>query len=147
MKWLSAALAFFNSTTILALVTGIVAHGLSRPVATFCIVAGLLVGFLAYCATAEIPLRVRKPKPAPSPPETKSRRQQRREARAQKGLPTEAPRRRYRSIWFWLLAACFAVFAVRCFCWLIYYDGNEVKVQSINNLRDLSLHLTYIRHV
>jgi hypothetical protein len=146
MKWLSAALAFFNATTVLALVAGIVAHGLSRPLATFCVVAGLLVGFLAYSATADVPLRVRKPKPPPAPPETKSRRQQRREARAKKVLTNEAPPWRYRSVWFWLLAACFAIFAVRSFCWLIYYDGNEVKVQSPNNLGDLSLHLTYIRH-
>jgi hypothetical protein len=146
MKWLSAALAFFNAATVLALVTGIVGHGLSRPLATFCVVAGVLVGFLAYYTTADVPLRVRKPKPPPAPPETKSRRQQRREARAQKVLANDAPPWRYRSVWFWLLAACFAIFAVRSFCWLIYYDGNEVKVQSPNNLGDLSLHLTYIRH-
>jgi len=146
MKWLSAALAFFNSTTVLALVTGMMAHGLNKAVATFSIVAGLLIGILAYYGTADVPLRVGKPQPAPAPPETKSRRQQRREERARKGLAPEGPRSRYRSIWFWLLAACFAIFAVRSFCWLIYYDGNEVKVQSPNNLGDLSLHLTYIRH-
>lgn len=147
MKWLSAALAFLNATTVVALITGILAHGLSRPVATFCIVAGLLIGFLAYHGTADVPLRVRKPKPPPPVvPEAKSRRQQRREERARKTLAGEAPRWRYRSVWFWLLGACFAIFAFRSFCWLIYYDGNEVKVQSPNNLGDLSLHLTYIRH-
>jgi hypothetical protein len=146
MKWLSATLAFFNATTVIALVTGILAHGLSRPVATFAIVAGLLVAFLAYGATADVPLRVRKPKAPPVIPEPKSRRQQRREERARKNEAGEAPRWRYRSTWFWLLAACFAIFAFRSFCWLIYYDGNEVKVQSVNNLGDLSLHLTYIRH-
>lgn len=146
MKWSSAALAFFNATTVLALITGILAHGLSRPVATFCIVAGLLIAFLAYRGTTDVPLRVRKPKLAPVVPEAKSRRQQRREERARKALATEAPRWRYRSTWFWVLAACFAFFAFRSFCWLIYYDGNEVKVQSVNNLGDLSLHLTYIRH-
>ena len=146
MKWSSAALAFFNATTVLALITGILAHGLSRPVATFCILAGLLIALLAYRGTTDVPLRVRKPKPAPVVPEAKSRRQQRREERAQKAQANEAPRWRYRSTWFWLLAACFAFFAFRSFCWLIYYDGNEVKVQSVNNLGDLSLHLTYIRH-
>jgi hypothetical protein len=146
MKWLSATLAFFNATTVIALVTGILAHGLSRPVATFALVVGLLIAFLAYRATADVPLRVCKPKPPPVIPEPKSRRQQRREERARKNQAGEAPRWRYRSTWFWLLAACFAIFAVRSFCWLIYYDGNEVKVQSPNNLGDLSLHLTYIRH-
>jgi hypothetical protein len=149
MKWLSAALAFVNASTLFALVAGILYHGLSRPLATFSIIVGLLVAFFAYRATADVPLRVRKPKPPPSPPspEPKSKRQQRREERARKGLAMdETPRWSYRSIWFWLLAACFAIFAFRSFGWLIYYDGNEVKVQSINNLGDLSLHLTYIRH-
>lgn len=147
MKWLAAAVAFLNASTIFALITGIMARGLSKPVAVFSILAGLLVAFLAYYFTADVPLRIRKPKPAPAPsPETKSRRQLRREARLQKGVAPERPRWRYRSVWFWLLAACFAIFAFRSFCWLIYFDGNEVKVQSPNNLGDLSLHLTYIKH-
>ena len=149
MKCLSAALAFVNASTLFALVAGILYHGLSRPLATFSIIVGLLVAFLAYRTTADVPLRVRKPKPPPPPPplELKSKRQQRREERARKGLAVnETPRWRYRSIWFWLLAACFAIFVGRSFGWLIYFDGNEVKVQSPNNLGDLSLHLTYIRH-
>jgi hypothetical protein len=44
-----------------------------------------------------------------------------------------------------LLVACFTIFAVRSFAWLLYIDGNELKVQSPNNLGDLSIHLTYIR--
>jgi hypothetical protein len=47
---------------------------------------------------------------------------------------------------FWAVAGCFAFFAFRSFCWLLYIDGNSLKVQSINNLGDLSLHLTYIRN-
>ena len=147
MKWLSAALAFVNASTLFALVAGILYHGLSRPLATFSIILGLLVAFLAYRATAEVPVRVRKPKPPPPPiPEVKSKRQQRRDERARRGIVDQDPRWRYGSIWFWLLAACFAIFVGRSFGWLIYFDGNEVKVQSPNNLGDLSLHLTYIRH-
>jgi hypothetical protein len=147
MKWLAAAVAFLNASTIFALITGIMARGLSRPVAAFSILFGLVVALLAYFFTTDAPLRIRKPKPAPAPPpETKSRRQLRREGRLQTGVSPSRPRWRYRSVWFWLLAACFAIFAFRSFCWLIYWDGNEVKVQSPNNLGDLSLHLTYIRH-
>jgi hypothetical protein len=147
MKSLSAALAFVNASTMFALIGGILAHGLSRPLATFCIVFGLLIAFLAYQATEGFPRQVRKPTLPPPPlPETKSKRQQRREERARRTLTGDSPRWRYGAIWFWLLAACFAIFAFRSFSWLIYYDGNEVKVQSINNLGDLSLHLTYIRH-
>src|SRR4029077_18979748 len=53
---------------------------------------------------------------------------------------------RYRSVWFWAVAFCFALFAVRSFCWLLYIDGSELKIQSPNNLGDLSLHLTLIKN-
>ena len=53
---------------------------------------------------------------------------------------------RYRSVWFWAVAICFAVFAVRSFVWLLYIDGSELKIQSPNNLGDLSLHLTLIKN-
>jgi hypothetical protein len=44
-----------------------------------------------------------------------------------------------------LVAAFFALFAVRSFCWLLYIDGGDLKIQSPNNLGDLSLHITLIR--
>ncbi len=47
---------------------------------------------------------------------------------------------------FWLIAAAFAFFAFRSFCWLVFIDGNQLKVQSPNNLGDLALHLTYIKN-
>ena len=147
MKSLAGSLTFFNAATVLALLTGIVCHGLSRTLATFAILGALLIGFLAYWMTESVPLRVRKPKAPSPPPEPKSKRAQRRAARTGITIPSiEIPRWKYRSFWFWLLAAFFAFFAARSFCWLIYWDGNEVKVQSPNNLGDLSLHLTYIRH-
>src|SRR4051812_2707504 len=147
MKSLAGSLTFFNAATVLALLMGIVCHGLSRILATFAILAALLIGFLAYWMTESVPLRVRKPKAPSPPPEPKSKRAQRRAARTGITIPSiEIPRWKYRSFWFWLLAAFFAFFAARSFCWLIYWDGNEVKVQSPNNLGDLSLHLTYIRH-
>jgi hypothetical protein len=61
-------------------------------------------------------------------------------------VPQERGTDRFRpSIWFWLTAIVFALFALRSFCWLIYYDGEDVRVQSPNNLGDLGLHLTYIK--
>jgi hypothetical protein len=53
---------------------------------------------------------------------------------------------RYRRVWFWIVAFCFAIFAVRSFCWLLYIDSSELKIQSPNNLGDLSLHLTMIKN-
>jgi hypothetical protein len=38
------------------------------------------------------------------------------------------------------------MFAVRSFCWLLYIEGDELKIQSPNNLGDLALHITYIRN-
>src|SRR5947208_1175522 len=49
-------------------------------------------------------------------------------------------------VWFWIVASCFAFFTFRAFCWLIFIDGNQLKVQSANNLGDLALHITYIRN-
>src|SRR5205814_6220000 len=53
---------------------------------------------------------------------------------------------RYRHVLFWAVAVCFAMFAVRSFCWLFYIDGSDYKIQSPNNLGDLSLHLTLIKN-
>jgi hypothetical protein len=46
----------------------------------------------------------------------------------------------------WAAAVLFAGFAVRAFCWLVYFDGDSISVLSPNNLGDLPLHLTYIRY-
>jgi hypothetical protein len=146
MKWLSAGLISFNATTVLALLLGMIANGLSKPVAIISLIGGLIIGAIAYYFTDAVPLRTRRPKRVAETTTAKSKRQQRREQRMQQGLPPENFIWRYRSLWFWVLAACFAIFAFRSFCWLIYWDGNEVKVQSPNNLGDLSLHLTYINH-
>ena len=61
-------------------------------------------------------------------------------------MPIPSALMRYRRFWFWAVAVCFAVFAVRSFCWLLYIDGSELKIQSPNNLGDLSLHLTLIKN-
>src|SRR5207247_581510 len=62
------------------------------------------------------------------------------------GAKPSKPAARYRKFWFWVVAAFFALFAVRSFCWLLYIDGSEWKIQSPNNLGDLSLHITLIRN-
>jgi hypothetical protein len=144
MKWLSAGLTFFNVSTVCALLVGMLAHGLSSPIAVFSVLAGLAVAVIAYWSTDAAPLRPPKPAPVEPPPPAPTRKR----SRDRRGTDTPVivpPRQRYRSIWFWLLAACFAIFAFRSFCWLIYIDGNELKVQSPNNLGDLSIHLTYLR--
>lgn len=49
-------------------------------------------------------------------------------------------------ILFLILAVSFGFFAFRSFCWLLFIDGNQLKVQSPNNLGDLALHIAYIRN-
>ena len=41
----------------------------------------------------------------------------------------------------------FALFSLRAFLWLVFIEGDAIKVLSPNNCGDLSLHLTYIRHL
>ena len=45
-----------------------------------------------------------------------------------------------------MVGVVFALFAVRSFCFLLWVDGANLKIQSPNNLGDLSLHLTYIKY-
>jgi len=44
------------------------------------------------------------------------------------------------------MAACFALFALRSFCWLLYIEGDQLRIQSPNNLGDLALHITFIKN-
>jgi hypothetical protein len=145
MKWLSAGLTFVNAATVCGLLTGMAAHGLGRSSATFSIAVGLIAAAVAYwVTTADAPPHP-KPPELPTPPDSAGKRSRARALRARVAPVAIPPRQRYRSIWLWLLVACFAVFAFRSFCWLLYFDNNELKVQSPNNLGDLSLHLTYIK--
>jgi hypothetical protein len=122
MKWLSAGVTFVNLSVVCGVLLGMVGHGLNVLSAALALVCGLAFAVAAWLGTSD------PDKPGGS------------EARISK-----APRR-YGKIWFWLVAAFFALFAVRSFCWLLYIDGSELRIQSPNNLGDLSLHITLIRN-
>ena len=49
----------------------------------------------------------------------------------------------------WAVASLvfFTIFACRAFLWLIFRDGDELRVLSPNNLGDMSLHITFIRYL
>lgn len=51
------------------------------------------------------------------------------------------------SVWEWAVIAIFIIASLRSFLWLIYHDGNCIKVFSANNLGDLSLHITFINYL
>lgn len=121
MKWLTAGSIFVSLSTVFAVILGLAAHGLSTPTATASLVAGALMAIAACVQTSD-------------PHEPAS-------------TQTSGACARYRSIWLWLLGVFFAMFAVRAFCWLVYIEGSELKIQSPNNLGDLALHITYIRNL
>jgi hypothetical protein len=122
MKWLSAGLTFVNLSVICGLLPGMVGHGLNALSAALALLCGVAFAVAAWLGTSD------PDKPGCS------------------GAKFAKPTRRYGKIWFWLVAAFFALFAVRSFCWLLYIDGGDWKIQSPNNLGDLSLHITLIRN-
>jgi hypothetical protein len=121
MKWLSAGLTLANLSVVCGLLLGMVGHGLNALSAALALICGVAFAVAAWLGTSD-PCKASGPEATPS----------------------KAPRR-YGKVWFWLVAAFFALFAVRSFCWLLYIDGGDWKIQSPNNLGDLSLHVTLIR--
>ena len=122
MKWLSAGLTFVNLSVVCGLLLGMAGHGLNALSAALALVCGVAFAVAAWLGTSD--------------PGKKSGSE-----------PTlSKPTWPYGKIWFWLVAAFFALFAVRSFCWLLYIDGSELKIQSPNNLGDLSLHIAMIRN-
>ncbi len=124
MKGLSASLTFLNCSTVSALILGMLGGGLNPPIALAALILGILAGALAYLRTT--------PDVNPDISDFSD---------SDRLLP-----KRYRFTWLWILVACFSIFAVRSFCWLLYNDGEELKIQSPNNLGDLALHITFIRN-
>jgi hypothetical protein len=122
MKWLSAGLTFVNLSVVCGLLLGMAGHGLNSLSAALALVCGVAFAVAAWLGTSD--------------PGKKG------------GSETSLSKTtwRYGKIWFWLVAAVFALFAVRSFCWLLYIDGSELKIQSPNNLGDLSLHIAMIRN-
>ncbi len=122
MKWLSAGLTFVNLSVVCGLLLGTAGHGLNALRAALALVCGVAFAVAALLGTSD--------------PGKKS------SSEASLSKPTW----RYGKIWFWLVVAFFALFAVRSFCWLLYIDGGDLKIQSPNNLGDLSLHIAMIRN-
>ncbi len=123
VKALSGGLTFVNVATVCAVLLGMAAGGLRTWIAVFGIFFGLAAAAMAWFQTSNTGSA--SPEPSGN---------------------TDSTAQRFGPLWFWLLAACFAFFAFRSFCWLLFSEGNQLKVQSPNNLGDLSLHITYIKN-
>jgi hypothetical protein len=121
MKWVAAGLTFVSAATVAGLLFGIAARGLGTFTATAAFSVGIVAAILACLRTSDA-------------------------VSITNGVAAESPWQRYRAIWKWLVAGCFLIFAVRSFCWLLYIDGEEFRIQSPNNLGDLALHITFIKN-
>ena len=120
MKCLSAGLTFVNFATICGLLIGMLTGGLSTSVTIAALTLATAFAVLAYLRTTD--------------PSTDA------DPANQHASATS----KYRKLPVWILAAIFAIFAVRSFVWLLYWDGTEMKIQSPVNLGDLGLHVTHI---
>src|SRR6059036_110892 len=141
MKWLSAVLTFVNLSVLCGLFLGMAGRGLNVVSAWLALVCGAAFAVAAYLGTSDTAVRK---KAANQPPERKS--QKASDPDSTPNAATWSAIMRYRHVWFWAVAVCFSMFAVRSFCWFFYIDGSDYKIQSPNNLGDLSLHLTLIKN-
>lgn len=146
MKWLSAGLTFVNVSTVCGLLLGMASHGLGRTVALASVLLGLAAALLAYWKTDSSRTQPELVDTAGAASSSEFKLTRRGNRRDSKAAATAHPSQRYRSIWLWLVVAVFAIFAIRSFCNVLFVDGNELKIQSPNNLGDLSLHLAYINN-
>jgi len=141
MKWVTAGVTFVNLSVVCGVFLGLVGRGLSTMSAAIALVCGAAFAIAAFLGTRDSAVGQKsvtssaaeqKPLKRSEPEDTQN--------------AIASALMRYRRVWFWAVAICFAVFAVRSFVWLLYIDGSELKIQSPNNLGDLSLHLTLIKN-
>jgi hypothetical protein len=139
MKWLTGVLTFANLSVVCGLILGMAGRGLNTLTAALALICGAAFAVAAFLGTSD-PASLEKAANLPEP-EQKTRKT----ADSQPKAGIRSALMRYRRVWFWAMAVFFAMFAVRSFCWLFYMDGSDYKIQSPNNLGDLSLHLTLIK--
>jgi hypothetical protein len=141
MKWVTAGVTFVNLSVVCGLLLGLAGRGLNTVSAALALVCGAAFAVAAFLGTRDSAVRQ---KSANGPATEQKPRKSSGSEDPHNAIPSALTR--YRRVWFWAVAVCFAVFAVRSFCWLLYIDSSELKIQSPNNLGDLSLHLTLIQN-
>src|SRR5437763_5126495 len=121
MRLLSAGLIYVAVSTVAALLLGENAGGLNWSISFVSLIIGVTGAIAVFFLM---------------PPSSEG---------SLVGAEDDAPLAKYRSIWLCLVGFVFAIFAFRSFCWLFYFDGENIDIQSPFNLGDLGLHLTYIK--
>jgi hypothetical protein len=127
MRLLSAGLIYVAVSTVTALGLGMNAGGLSWNISFVSLIAGMTGAIAVFFLTLPTPVRL-----GPS-------------AQSRVVAEGDDPLAKYRSIWLCLVGFVFAIFAFRSFCWLFYFESENIDIQSPFNLGDLGLHLTYIK--
>ena len=141
MKWVTAGVTFVNLSVVCGLFLGLAGRGLTAMSAALALICGVAFAVAAFLGTRDSVVRRKSSDGQPAEPRLRKPS----EGEETQTAPPSALMR-YRRFWFWAVAVCFAAFAVRSFCWLLYIDSSELKIQSPNNLGDLSLHLTLIKN-
>src|ERR1041385_5918327 len=141
MKWVTAGVTFVNLSVVCGLFLGLAGRGFNTTNAALALVCGAAFAVAAFLGTRDGTRNSGANRLAPEQTQGKGSKA---EQAANAAIPSAL--KRYRRVWFWAVAICFAMFAVRSFCWLLYIDGSDLKIQSPNNLGDLSLHLTLIKN-
>src|SRR6476646_4135060 len=121
MRLLSAGLIYVAVSTVAALLLGETAGGLNWSISFVSLIIGVTGAIAVFFLM---------------PPSSEG---------SLVAAEDDAPLAKYRSIWLCLVGFVFAMFAFRSFCWLFYFDGGNIDIQSPFNLGDLGLHLTYIQ--
>ena len=121
MRLLSAGLIYVAVSTVAALLLGENAGGLNWSISFVSLIIGVTGAIAVFFLM---------------PPSSE---------RSLVAAEDDDPLAKYRSIWLCLVGFVFAIFAFRSFCWLFYFDGENIDIQSPFNLGDLGLHLTYIK--
>jgi hypothetical protein len=121
MRLLSAGLIYVAISTVAAVLLAEVAGRLNPSVSFFSLMAGVTAALVTFFLMS--------PPPARTPVSS----------------TTADPLLKYRSLWLCLVGFVFAMFAVRSFCWLLFFASDNINIQSPFNLGDLGLHITYIK--
>lgn len=145
MKWFTGGITFVNTATIIGLILGVVGGGLNPSFAGLALLLAFAAAIWAWSGSSTFyPRKVIAA--APAAPLPKSKRARRRMKLAVEAPPPPDGKRRWDLVWAWVVGIAFLMFAIRSFCWVLWVDGNNLKIQSPNNLGDLALHITYIKY-
>ncbi len=142
MKWLTAGVTFVALSVVCGLLMGMAGKGLNTVSAAIALLCGAAFAVAACLGTRD----ERIANNAKDSAQVDTKRPTGSEPNQPPDTPASSAMMRYRRVWFWAVAVCFAMFAVRSFVWLLYIDGSDLKIQSPNNLGDLSLHITLIKN-